>query len=102
MNNQPFSVPSQSSKVAHQEFGMQYNDVLSIRQDNDNREGTRPDDDVDPRIVSKCDSEDIGVVVQKMVVLYFPFSAESRSGNGMPPPGLEKEARCPDGYWNGV
>ena len=69
-----FFLPSQSSEVANQEFGMQYNDVLNIRQDNANRQGTRPDDDVDPRIVSKRD-EDIGIVVQKMIVLHFRSSA---------------------------
>ena len=53
---------------------MQYNDVLNTRQDNANRQSTRPDDDVDPRIVSKRD-EDIGIVVQKMIVLHFRSSA---------------------------
>ena len=68
-----FFLPSQSSEVAHQEFGMQYNNVLNIRQDNANRQGTRPDDDVDPRIVSKRD-EDISIV-EKMIVLHFRSSA---------------------------
>ena len=68
-----FFLLSQSSEVAHQEFRMQYNDVLNIRQDNANRQGTRPDDDVDPRIVSKRD-EDIGIV-EKMIVLHFRSSA---------------------------
>ena len=69
-----FLLPSQSSEVSHQGFGMQYNDVLNTRQDNANRQSTRPDDDVDPRIVSKRD-EDIGIVVQKMIVLHFRSSA---------------------------
>ena len=60
--------------MAHQEFGMQYNNVLNIRQDNANRQSTRPDDDVDPSIVSKRD-EDVGIVVQKMIVLHFRSSA---------------------------
>ena len=48
--------------------------VQYTRQDNANRQSTRPDDDVDPRIVSKRD-EDIGIVVQKMIVLHFRSSA---------------------------
>ena len=69
-----FFLPSQSSEVSHQGFGMQYNDVLNTRQDNANRQSTRPDDEVDPSIVSKRD-EDVGIVVQKMIVLHFRSSA---------------------------
>ena len=90
MNNQPFFVPPSSSEVADQEFEMQSNNVLNIREVNTLHQGIRRNDDVGPRSFSKS-GEDIGIVVHKMIIFCFHTSAQSRSGNCMLLLGLEKE-----------
>ena len=92
MNNQPFfRVLPSSSEVADQEFEMQSNNVLNIREVNTRHQGIRRNDDVCPRSFSKS-GEDNGVMVQKVVIFCFRTSAQSRSGNCMLLLGLEKEA----------
>ena len=91
MNNQPFFVPPSSSEVADQEFEMQSNNVLNIREVNTLHQGIRRNDDVGPRIFSKS-GEDNGIMVQKVIIFCFRTSAQSRSGNFMLLLGLGKEA----------
>ena len=70
---------------------MQSNNVLNIREVNTRHQSIDRNDDVGLRIFSKS-GEDIGIVVQKMIIFCFRTSAQSRSGNCMLLLGLEKEA----------
>ena len=70
---------------------MQSNNVLNIREVNTRHQSIHRNDDVGLRIFSKS-GEDIGIVVQKMIIFCFRTSAQSGSGNCMPPLGPETGA----------